>query len=172
MPISKTASDKLLQAHGLDPVKNTDADVENYILNDLITEDDLADLENRAALGDAAQLALVETDLAKYANRIGKKPETLAHWKQALLTNRKVALEMLEDLNPAPAVKSPLHNRKEAGTPDSLDKATDDAASKQAQAIGNRAAQIETEARASGRTITPMGAFLQAQSEIEGAATK
>ncbi len=87
----------LLAHHGLDPDTNTDQDVANSIAQSM-TEDEAADLENRARSGDIARKELVDADLARYGARIGQSPAAQNYWRDALLANRAAARAALEAL--------------------------------------------------------------------------
>lgn len=170
--ISEKAKNKLLAHHGLDPEKNSDSDLDKKIENSM-SQDEQDDLENRAKKYDDTVKELVKADLAKYANRIGKDEKAVQRWEKLLLVNRAETLEMLNALpeNKSSATstqgKQPVHNRREARQPDTLSPEELESENAEAQTIANRATEIEREAKTSGRTITPMSAFLQAESEIK-----
>ncbi len=94
--------------------------------------------------------AVVEQDLAKYANRF--KPEAKESWKKHLLLNRAFAIELLESM-PEPKADNqadqatqksvPMHNRAQAKTPVATpgDSGKDKEAAR-AKAIANRARTI------------------------------
>jgi hypothetical protein len=147
MAISSKGFHKLAAFHGLDPEKHSDSDVDDAIKNS-VTEDDLDALNNRAQ---QAEQQLVDQDLAKYSNRIGKDPKVIARWKETLLSNREATIEMLEAIQEPKspnAGKEPIHNRTNAKTPESLNRsATPEVGSVEAtrlnSLIRNRAEKLE-----------------------------
>ncbi len=108
-------------------------------------EAELAPIKNKVKDLEAAQ---VEADLVKYANRI--KPEKKEAFKQMLLTNRAMAVELLESMaetKPATTTtttsttgRRPLHNRAEATVPETKSDETGDV--EKATAITNRAREL------------------------------
>lgn len=124
MAITQKGFHKLAAAHGLDPEKHNDEDVDKEIKN---SEEDMEELTNRAEKAET-DLAdeRIKGDLAKYANRIGTDEKSKTHWKNLLISNRDAAVAALEALpEPKPsnpkAGKEPVHNRAAAGTPEALD---------------------------------------------------
>lgn len=146
MPITAKGH-KMLAAHmGLNPETNNDDDVAE-VIRTAATKKDIDDLKNRAKAGDDALGALVDADLAKYANRIGTDKEVIASWKEDLLKNRAPTIKKLEAI-PAPVAveaKKPLHNRSTAGQPTILQVEESQAEVKRATLISNRAVAIKNE---------------------------
>lgn len=168
--ISDKAKDKLLKAHGLNPEKHTDSDVDDVIENS-VSPDDMEEMENRAI---AAETALaekeIEGDLAKYANRIGKKPEVIEHWKSALIANRDAAIAMLEEIPELGTTTGkdkpqPLHVANRAGQPKPIEQTANEkdaaADTKKAKSIANRAREISDKEK-----IPYRKAFDRAQQEL------
>jgi hypothetical protein len=161
--ITKNGINLLLTHHGLDPESSSDQDVANAIANSM-TEDEATDLENRARSGEQARQELAESDLARYAARIGQSPTAQAYWREALLKNRAGARAALDAL-PEATRRQPLHNRANAGNPQPVDQANRDphaAAHTRAVAIRNRANSL---LRDNPKLKFPQ-AWKQAESEI------
>jgi len=156
--ISENGKKKLLAFHGLDPEKHNDSDVDDAIKN-AVTDDDLESLQNRAK---AAEDALVEADLARYANRIGKDPKKIEQIKQSLVSNRAATIVLLEAI-PEPRVKeAPLHVANRAENPNPIDQPQQDEIEKTKlnALILNRAEKLVKEG-------TPQQmAFIRASQEI------
>ncbi len=116
--------------------------------------------------------AQVEADLTKYANRFA--PEKRDAWKQSLLANREVAIQLLESIaapadKPAPGsggqVDKPMHNRQATKTP--AGQVADDPAKAEkektrASKISNRA----TELMAANKHLSRSSAWKMAEAEI------